>query len=142
MTNLLLKNSDICLSLRFIDQHRTIERALALMGELHPTRIEWSYVTDRELIARFRELAPVFVATLNTIFPAGHAESFTGELIIAPWMTRFGSPGKRMPYICQNNPDDLRTLLELDLTLKDPAEITKQKRIDLPGGDTLRLDNW
>jgi len=83
-----LKNSDICLSIRSIDQNRTAERALALMGELQPTRLEWSYVTDRELIARFREITPVFVATLNTIVPAGHAESFTGEPIIAPWMTR------------------------------------------------------
>jgi len=107
-----LKNSDICLSIRSIDRNRTAERALALMGELQPTRLEWSYVTDRELIARFREIAPVFVATLNTIVPAGHAESFTGEPIIAPWMTRFGSPGKRMPYICQNNPDDLRMRIE------------------------------
>jgi len=112
MTHHVLKNSDICLSIRTIDENRTAERALALMEDLHPTRIEWSYVTDRELIARFRNRAPVFVATLNTIFPAGHAEAFTGEPIVAPWMTRFGSPDKRMPYICQNNPDDLRIRIE------------------------------
>jgi hypothetical protein len=36
----------------------------------------------------------------------------------------------------------LHALLELDLTLRDPHEITKRRRQDLPGGETLRLDNW
>jgi hypothetical protein len=112
MSDPALKNSDICLSIRSIDQKRTAERALALISDLQPTRIEWSYITDRELIGRFQEIAPVFVASLNTISPPGHAEAFTGEAIIAPWMTRFGTPGKRMPYICQNNPDDLRIRIE------------------------------
>lgn len=36
----------------------------------------------------------------------------------------------------------LHALLGLDLTLKNPGEITKRRRIDLPGDETLRLDNW
>jgi len=36
----------------------------------------------------------------------------------------------------------LHALLELDLTLKNCDEITKRRRLDLPGGETLRLDNW
>jgi len=108
----MLKNSDICLSVRSVDKDKTAEAALSLMRALHPTRIEWSYVSDREVIARFREIAPVFVATLNTIFPSGHAQSFTGEPIIAPWMIGLGRPGERRTYICQNNPDDLRIRID------------------------------
>jgi hypothetical protein len=108
----MIQPSDICLSIRSVkakeDAPGSEAAALALIERLRPTRLEWSYVTDRALIARFKETVPVFVATLNTIFPPGYAESFEGTPIIAPWMTQFGKPDARMPYICQNNPEDLR----------------------------------
>jgi hypothetical protein len=132
----MLKPSDICLSIRQIARDANSafgseERALALLAQLRPTRIEWSYITDRDLIARFKETAPVFVAALNTIMPPGHAESFEGMPIIAPWMTRFGKPGARMPYICQNNPDDLRGRMEQAVVLI--ADGTT---------DTFQFDDW
>lgn len=132
----MLKPSDICLSIRQIARDPssafgTEERALALLAQLRPTRIEWSYITDRALIARIKETAPTFVAALNTIMPPGHAESFEGMPIIAPWMTRFGKPGARMPYICQNNPDDLHSRIEQAVALI--ADGT---------ADTFQFDDW
>jgi hypothetical protein len=108
-----LKNSDICLSIRSIGGNfSTAEEALRLLQQLAPTRIEWSYIRDGELIERFKEVAPVFVAALNTIAPPGRAKSFIGAPIIAPWMARFGKPGLRSTYICQNNPEDLEVRIE------------------------------
>jgi hypothetical protein len=105
-----LASSDICLSIRSIGgQFGSAETALALLGQVRPTRLEWSYIKERELIAQIKQTTPVFVAALNTIAPPGHAESFIGEPIIAPWMTRFGAPDRRSTYICQNNPEDLRS---------------------------------
>jgi hypothetical protein len=105
--------------------------ALALMGQLQPTRIEWSYVTDRAMIGRFKETTPVFVAALNTITPPGHAVSFEGTPIIAPWMTSFGKPGARMPYICQNNPEDLAARIGQAVALMTDG-VT----------DTFQFDDW
>ncbi len=127
----MLKHSDICLSVRTIDKERTVDAALALMRELRPTRIEWSYVTDREFIARFKEIAPTFVASLNTISPRGRAESFVGEPIVAPWMTRFGQPDNRATYICQNNPEDFR------------ARVDKATALIADGTtDSFQFDDW
>ena len=131
----MLKNSDICLSIRSIKSQGNGSGseafALDLMGQLKPTRIEWSYVTDRAMIRRFKETAPVFVAALNTIMPPGHAVSFEGAPIIAPWMTSFGKPGARMPYICQNNPDDLAVRVEQAAALMADG-VT----------DTFQFDDW
>lgn len=108
-----LRPSDICLSIRSVGgQFGSAEAALALLAQVRPTRVEWSYIRDRELIGRFKEVAPVFVAALNTIAPPGHARSFIGEPVIAPWMTRFGRPGARSTYICQNNPEDVASRIE------------------------------
>lgn len=116
-----MKHSDICLSIRSVkaqgNQPGSASWALALMAQLKPTRLEWSYITDRDLIRRFKETTPVFVAALNTITPPGHALSFEGAPIIAPWMTTFGKPGARMPYVCQNNPDDLAVRIEQAVAL-------------------------
>ncbi len=113
-----MKNSDICLSVRGIGgSFGSAEQAQALVQEVRPTRLEWSYITDRELIKAFKAVTPTFVAALNTISPPGRAESFIGEPVIAPWMTRFGKPGKRSTYICQNNPDDLRSRIDQGVAL-------------------------
>ena len=116
-----MKNSDICLSIRMVRAQAgapgATDRALALLDALRPTRVEWSYCTDRALIARFKQVAPVFVAALNTIAPPGRAENFEGAPIIAPWMTRFGTPDARRPYMCQNHPDDVRARLEQAVAL-------------------------
>lgn len=117
----MLRKSDICLSIRFVRAEGTApgskDAALRILDQVRPTRIEWSYITDRELIARFKRTAPVFVAALNTIGPPGRAESFEGAPVIAPWMTRFGKPGARATYMCQNNPDDLRARIEQAVAL-------------------------
>lgn len=116
-----LKNSDICLSVRFLKEDHppvfsnlargSLSQALELQRQLRPTRLEWSYVSQRNHIAQFKELTPVFVGALNTM--DGHALSFDGEPIVAPWMKHFGSPTHRFLYICQNNPDDLQNKVEL-----------------------------
>ena len=68
-----MRNSDICLSIRSTRQGSgdpgSFEAAMELIGQLKPTRIEWSYVTDREQIAQIKQHVPVFVAALNTINP-------------------------------------------------------------------------
>ncbi|HOF89712.1 MAG TPA: hypothetical protein PLZ36_16660 [Armatimonadota bacterium] len=131
----MLNPSAICLSIRFVrgagDAPGTEAAALALIERLRPTRIEWSYITDREVIARFKQTAPTFVAALNTIAPPGHAELFEGTPIIAPWMTRFGRPDARVPYICQNNPEDLRVRIAQAVALI--ADGT---------ADTFQFDDW
>jgi hypothetical protein len=127
-----LRHSDICLSIRSLGgAFGSREQALALLAELRPTRVEWSYVRDAELIAQFKAVAPVFVAALNTIAPPGHAESFIGTPVIAPWMTRFGRPAARSTYICQNNPEDLasRSAQAVDLIA---AGVT----------DSFQFDDW
>ncbi len=124
--------SDICLSVRgFGPNNGTLEDALALMDALRPTRLEWSYITDRDPITRFRAITPVFVAALNTISPPGRARSFTGEPVIAPWMTRFGTPDARATYICQNNPRDLQSRVRQAVALI-ADEVT----------DCFQFDDW
>lgn len=109
---------DICLSIRSIaadespDTFRTLDSALAILAQVRPDRLEWSYVKDDEQVAALKAHAPVFVAALNTIFPPGHAVDIEGEPIIAPWMRKFGRPNTRLPYICMNNPDDLAARVE------------------------------
>ena len=131
------KASDICLSLRSFwpgvkpGEPGSAEYAWRLLDEVRPTRIEWSYLRDREAIARCHQVAPVFVAALNTIMPAGHAETFDSLPVIAPWMTSFGTPDARKTYICQNNPDDLRSRIE---------QATELIRDGIT--DTFQFDDW
>jgi hypothetical protein len=110
------KRSDICVSIRHLDPAgrgvRTLEKALALVDAVRPDRLEWSYITDDEPVRALKARCPMFVAALNTIYPPGHAVNLEGDPIIAPWMRRFGSPQKRFPYICMNNPEDLTTRVE------------------------------
>jgi hypothetical protein len=116
-----MKNSEICLSIRGIrqpDGHPgSFPAALELVDRLRPTRVEWSYITDRDQIAALKQCVPVFVAALNTIRPTGHALSFEGASIVAPWMKAFGTPRNRMHYMCQNNPQDVQARLDQALDL-------------------------
>ena len=104
-----MRNSEICLSIRMVKEEAapggpgSFERAIELLDQVRPTRLEWSYIRDREQIAQLKARVPVFVAALNTIYPAGHARNFEGEPIVAPWMKTFGHPTGRMHYICQNS---------------------------------------
>ena len=107
-----MRNSDICLSIRMIkdgagpNQAGSFEEAIRLIDQLHPTRLEWSYITESEQIRQIKERVPVFVAALNTIFPRGNALSFEGDPILAPWMKPLDTPVQRRHYMCQNNPED------------------------------------
>lgn len=130
-----MRTSDICLSIRSIkvrgNEPGSENYALELIDALRATRLEWSYIRDRDLIARIKARVPVFVAALNTITPPGHAVNFEGDPIIAPWMTRFGTPARRQPYICQNNPIDLESRVAQAVELMD-EEIT----------DSFQFDDW
>lgn len=111
------RQSDICVSIRSItkktseaDPHgfKTLDHAVALLKEIRPDRIEWSYTWRQADDAQsLRQHCPVFVAAINTISPPGHAVDFEGEPCIAPWMAKFGSPAARSPYMCMNNPGDV-----------------------------------
>ncbi len=133
-----MKNSDICLSIRSIRKDDepsgpfgTIDEAAALVDLVRPTRLEWSYITDRAQIPRLTRHGAEFVAALNTIFPSGRALSFEGEPIIAPWMKGFGTPRDRKSYMCQNNPQDVQT--RIDQALELIADGTT---------DSFQFDDW
>jgi hypothetical protein len=130
-----MRNSDLCLSIRMINpkaspgQAGSFEAALALIDQFHPTRLEWSYITDREQIGQLKARVPLFVATLNTIYPPGHSRNFEGDPIVAPWMKTFGTPGARMTYICQNNPADGQVRMDQALAMIS-AGITESFQFD------------
>jgi len=123
-----LKHSDVCLSCRSLRPGRS-EQALA---EFKPTRVEWSYITDRAFIERVKSRGAKFAGAVNTI--GGHrfgrdAVDLDGNRLVAPWMTGFdnsGGPG----WACVNSPDAvayreqwLRTFLDL-------------------GADAIQHDDW
>jgi hypothetical protein len=131
------KPGDVCLSIRSVKDDapdsdpKSWVSARRIMAQVRPTRIEWSYVTDRQQIAAMKEGGCVFVAALNTIFPSGHAVDFEGNPCIAPWMRRFGTPEARKAYICMNNPEDLQTRIAQALELiRDGVT------------DTFQFDDW
>ncbi|NLO75219.1 MAG: hypothetical protein GX100_14080 [candidate division WS1 bacterium] len=111
-----LKRSDIPISIRFLKEDhpdvfwnlttRTVDDALAILRQVRPTRVEWSYLENREIIQQIRQLVPVFVAALNS--RDGHARSFSGDPVVAPWMRHFGTLDTRYLYQCQHNPDDFQ----------------------------------
>ena len=112
------KRSDICLSLRSIvpegdtPNPKSWSSAQRILAQVRPIRIEWSYVRDRDQIAAMKKHADVFVASINTVKPSGHAHDFEGAPCIATWMRKFGKPDARRSYICMNNPDDLQERIE------------------------------
>jgi hypothetical protein len=116
-----MRNSDICLSIRSIKQDNgkpgSFEAAMKMIEQLKPTRIEWSYITDREQITQIKKHVPVFVAALNTINPKGHAVSLEGDPIVAPWMKTYGKPEDRKHYMCQNNPKDVQARIDQSLSM-------------------------
>ena len=131
------KPSDVCLSIRSVradapaSDPKSWQAALRIVEQARPSRIEWSYVTEREQIATMKRRADVFVAALNTVSPPGRAVDFEGNPCIAPWMRTFGTPEERKPYICMNNPDDLAARVEQVLALvKDGVT------------DTFQHDDW
>ena len=132
-----MKNSDICLSIRSIKkveagQAGSLEYALELIDDLRPTRLEWSYTwKDEEVVGKLKERVPLFVAALNTISPPGHATSFEGDPIVAPWMKAFGTPETRPTYMCQNNPEDVASRIE------QARQIVKNEI-----ADTFQHDDW
>jgi len=121
-----MKKSDICLCIRSIHSQEeggigSFEYALELIDKLKPTRIEWSYISEDAKVKEFKKRVPVFVYTLNTISPRGHAVNYEGEPIIAPWMKKFGKPDSRPYYMCQNNPEDVQARIDqvLEIIKKD-----------------------
>jgi hypothetical protein len=118
-----MQNSDICLSVRSIKSTASGEPgslacALALIDRLRPSRLEWSYTwRSDDTVAQLKERVPVFVAALNTISPPGHAVSFEGDPVVAPWMKAFGTPATRPTYMCQNNPDDAQARIDQSLEI-------------------------
>lgn len=128
--------SDICISLRGVDTsgetERTLDAALALLEAAKPDRVEWSYCRrNEEVLPVLREKVEVFVPAINTISPPGRAVDFDGEPCIAPWMRSFGSPGKRLPYICMNDADDMQSRRE---QIRDIAVLGL--------GPAVQLDDW
>jgi len=119
------RKSDICVSIRSVradgpkpssadpQGRKTLENALRLLEDVRPDRIEWSYTWRTPDVANaLRERCPMFVAAINTISPAGNAVDIEGTPCIAPWMRGFGQPGHRLPYMCMNNPEDVRVRLD------------------------------
>ncbi len=130
----MLRNSEIPLSIRSVRHDSgdgSFATAIKLIDKLQPTRIEWSYITDKEQIDKFLARVPVFVAALNTIKPTGHAVSFEGEPIIAPWMRGFGAPDDRKHYMCQNNPVDVQARVDQVLLL-----------VQTCGTKCFQFDDW
>ncbi|MBN2640911.1 MAG: hypothetical protein JXR78_04620 [Victivallales bacterium] len=119
--NKMPKKSDICLSVRFLEEDhpavfgnltlRPFSSGMDIIKQVRPTRLEWTYVRNLEFLNQFKEHVPVVVPTLNTV--DGHARSFDGDPIVAPWMKFYGSPDTRFLYICQNNPDDLQAKIDI-----------------------------
>lgn len=132
-----MKYSDICLSIRNVrksdpETPGSLDAGLALIGELKPTRLEWSYTwRHMEIAQQLKAETGVFVAAINTITPHGHATSFEGDPVIAPWMKAFGKPGARPTYMCQNNPEDVQARLDQVLEIVE-ADLT----------DTFQHDDW
>lgn len=115
------RKSDICLSVRFLEEDhpavfgnltlRPFSSGLDIIKQVRPTRLEWTYIRSREFLTQFKEHVPVIVPALNTV--DGHARSFDGDPIVAPWMKHYGAPDTRFLYICQNNPDDLQAKIDI-----------------------------
>jgi len=131
------KPSDICLSIRSVSADapasdpKSWPAALRIIEQVRPTRIEWSYVTDREQIAAMKRQADVFVAAINSVSPSGHSADFEGGPCIAPWMRTFGTPDERRVYICMNNPEGLATRVE---------QVRELVRDGVT--DTFQFDDW
>lgn len=131
------KPTDICLSIRSVRSNvpdsdpKSWAAARGIIKKVSPTRIEWSYVRDRDKIDFMKDRAKVFVSSLNTISPPGHALDFDGQPCIAPWMRKFGSPGNRKPYICMNNPTDLENRCR-----------RSEELISDGVTDTFQFDDW
>lgn len=107
-----LKESDVCLSCRMVNKAHP---ALEAFHTWRPTRLEWSYIMDEELIKAVTRAGVEFVGTINTNQfpgPESNAETFEGKTAIAPWMQYFNE-GRGVPYTCANKPATLSRRIEL-----------------------------
>lgn len=107
-----LKQSDVCLSCRMVNKAHP---ALDAFRAWNPTRMEWSYIMDEELIRAVTEAGVEFVGTINTNQfpgPESNAETFEGKTAIAPWMQIFNE-GKGVPYTCASKPATLTRRIDL-----------------------------
>lgn len=140
------KYSDVCFSTRWPRPRNDKDPtdAIAIARQFHATRFEWLYVSGRaDYVTKLKGLGFSVSGAVNTTLPdkpgtrdyqQGRAVDLDGELLIAPWMTAWGTY-----WGCFNRPEYRRTYLEAAKLDVDAGVDALQ--MDGSGGNT-HLPAW